>query len=48
VGNAFVMGLIDIVAVNDVGDLKMMTHLLKYDTTMADSLARLNPGSWAF
>src|SRR6516162_8873588 len=25
--------LIDVVAVNDVGDLKMMTHLLKYDTT---------------
>jgi glyceraldehyde 3-phosphate dehydrogenase len=40
--------LIDVVAVNDVGDLKMMTHLLKYDTTYGRFPGEVEPRELAF
>jgi glyceraldehyde 3-phosphate dehydrogenase len=40
--------LIDVVAVNDVGDLKMMTHLLKYDTTYGRLHGEVEPRELAF
>jgi glyceraldehyde 3-phosphate dehydrogenase len=40
--------LIEVVAVNDVGDLKMMTHLLKYDSTYGRFPGEVEPMELGF
>jgi glyceraldehyde 3-phosphate dehydrogenase len=37
---------LEVVAFNDIGDLKTMAHLLKYDSTTAASTARLKCRRW--